>query len=933
MPIGTAGVSGGRNLGTATGRIVIDTASVEKAAVVAKRVGKEINQSIGGEMGKTSRSVDEFTEKFRSGIGKSRLDLTRLAKEIKGLRNEIAAVGVAGALLSGIGLKTAAGIQEATIQLKGMVGSEQAAVKLMTELRKQASAAGVPFADILGATRILLPTLQGSTEELEKWLPLVRRVAVLNQREGLAGAGFAINEALSSGGTDLVSLTERFNISRTQLREALTQTGGDFAAALDIVLTKMGITIQTADEMGTTFNASLNAAKDAASQLLAAGFQPLLETLTPIIRNTADWLNQLRQSNPEIAKVGAGIAAIAAVGAPTLLFLGQMVESINKIRTAIAAMDAAKLATLGNIAKGGLAAVGGIAVGIGVSRGIGRATGNESLANADTAMLWQQIKQILFTILAGLSEVFKQVGHLFLNSAEGFNRALVNMINGMAGFVRLIGNILPDELGGDKLRNIAGNLDDFATRLLETSQQRINDARTKLDEGQANFLKGALDFLGLGSGAAGGAGGGLPGGGGGADSSGQDRVDAMREFNEQLKQIEIDRLKQVAEATEQYAEQRAGVIEQYNRQAAREEEDFLRQRRRQEENFNRDVARINQERYEREAEWANDLAERINDIRGESEERIAEIREDGNDRIADLEEKYQEDRERREREHRLSLLSAAERLDAGAIAEELRRFEEQNETAEEQLQDRIKEEEEQLEERLENERKNLEERIRQEQEAHQERIQEAREADAKRIADMRESLNEQQRIEDEDRALRLSRAKEDHQLQLAELAEAHQKRMQQIAEQAAEERALLRQQFQEKLDLLNQQHQQEMNSSSYSGITNNGTPATGGGGSIGGIGYAQGGAVYGTGLAMLHGSRSKPEYVLDGATTAALRSMLGNFNQSSLLGAVGGGGRSNTFNMSSGAIQIHAAPGQSAGDIGAEVEAALYRFFESVGGG
>lgn len=999
MPgIATSGVTGGRNLGVATGRINIDTTQARQASGQMKNVGRDIASTMDIAKKATeeyNKSLEKYTQAVRSainsgGIGQvmkskevkeAKAELTaatavmnrfkqkteettaaaaagfekvaasvkkteqaaaatvsrieRLSTSVKQFRNEIAAVGVAGAALSAIGLKTAAGIQEATIQLKGMVGSEQAAVKLMTELRKQASAAGVPFADILAASRQLLPTLNGSTQELEKWLPLVRRVAVLNQREGLQGAGFAINEALSSGGTDLVSLTERFNISRTQLRKALAQTGGDFAAALDIVLTRMGITIETADEMGTTFNASLNAAKDAAAQLLAAGFQPLLETLTPIIRRTADWLNELRQSNPEIAKVGAGIAAISAVGAPTLLFLGQMVQTITSIKKAIDSINAAKLATLGNLAKGGLAVAGGIGLGIGVSRGIGRATGNDALANADLNTLWTQIKQILFTILAGLSEVFKQVGNLFLNSAEGFNRALVNMINGMAGFVRFIASVLPDELGGDRLTGIADNLDNFAQRLLETSQQRIDDARTRLDQGQENFLKGALDFLGLGgSGAAGGAGGVGSPGGGAADTAAQERETALKEYHEGLKQIEINRLKQIADATEQYADQRADAIEQYERQAAREQEDFLRQRARQEEQFTRDVERINRERYEREAEWAADLAERINELRTSSDDRIAEIREEGNERIADIEEDYRQDRERREREHRLSLLSAAARLDASAIAEEQRRYKEQNQTAEEQLEERLQDEQEQLAERLENERQNLEERIQQEQEAHQERIEEARKADAKRIADMREALNEQQRLEDEDRAIRLARSKEDHQLQLQALQEAHNQRMQQIAEQAAEERRLLKEQFEEKMDLLNEQHQQETTYQQI-GEAARGGGSSGGSGSIGGaFGFANGGPVYGTGMAMLHGSRTRPEYVLDGATTAALRSVLGNFNQASLLGAVaGGGGRSNTFNMQSGAIQIHAAPGQSAGDIGAEVEAALYRFFESVGAG
>ncbi|MCA9368262.1 hypothetical protein KC887_08485, partial [Candidatus Kaiserbacteria bacterium] len=78
-----------------------------------------------------------------------------------------------------------------------------------------------------------------------------------------------------------------------------------------------------------------------------------------------------------------------------------------------------------------------------------------------------------------------------------------------------------------------------------------------------------------------------------------------------------------------------------------------------------------------------------------------------------------------------------------------------------------------------------------------------------------------------------------------------------------------------------------------------------------------------------HGSRSRPEYVLSPDTTAALRGMLGNFNQAGLVGAVAGG-RNVTLNIQSGAFQIQGAPGQSGGDIQGQVYAALTQFFESV---
>jgi len=88
-----------------------------------------------------------------------------------------------------------------------------------------------------------------------------------------------------------------------------------------------------------------------------------------------------------------------------------------------------------------------------------------------------------------------------------------------------------------------------------------------------------------------------------------------------------------------------------------------------------------------------------------------------------------------------------------------------------------------------------------------------------------------------------------------------------------------------------------------------------------------GGPVFDTGAAMLHGSRSRPEFVLSADTTALLRGALGGaFTQRQLVGAVAGGGgmtiQSGAFSM-----PIYGAPGQSPQDIGRAVEQALIGFF------
>ncbi|TXH53014.1 MAG: hypothetical protein E6Q97_14405, partial [Desulfurellales bacterium] len=297
-------LAGATSLGHAQGSISIDTSDLRNVTGVSRAVSQQVASSFG--------AIDASVKRTQS-------NLASFSRSIGQIKGELTGLSIGASIISGIGLNMAGGIEETEIKLTGMLRSVDKAKALMDDLRKRSAAAGLPFNDMLAVAVRLLPTLQGNTKELDKWYGLVRRTAALNPLEGMAGAAFSINEALTSGGKDLVSLVERFNVSRSQLRAEMEANGNDFAAALDTVLNRMGITTETAAKMGTTFRAGFNAAKDAAIQFLAEGFTPLLQTLTPLLHQSAAWLATLRQTNPAIAQIGAGMTAAVAVGAPLLL--------------------------------------------------------------------------------------------------------------------------------------------------------------------------------------------------------------------------------------------------------------------------------------------------------------------------------------------------------------------------------------------------------------------------------------------------------------------------------------------------------------------------------------------------------------------------------------------------------------------------------------
>lgn len=747
-------LAGATSLGNAQGAISIDVSDLRNVAGVARAVSQQVAQSFG--------AIDAATKRTQARLA----DISRGVGEIKG---ELTGLSIGAGLLSGIGLNMAGSMEEAQIKLTGMLRSVDKANALMADLRKRAAAAGLPFNDMLAVAVRLLPTLQGNTEELDKWYGLARRVAVLNPLEGMSGAAFSINEALTSGGSDLVSLVERFNVSRSQLRAEMASNGGDFAAALDTVLNRMGITTETAEKMGTTFRAGLNAAKDAAIQLLAEGFTPLLQTLTPLLHQSAAWLATLRQTNPEIAQLGAGMTAAVAVGAPLLLLFNQLFEAGTKLKA---------LGILGGMGRAGLigGAVGvGALGGVGIVNAVGSATGNQAQQNFSINEAWLRLRQLIVIVAKGMSDIDVMIRTGLVNALRTLVNAVIGAASAIANTVGAIGAMLPSRMGGNALTQMAEGLRSRQVGALASSNAAFDAMNNTIAQRNRAAMLGFMNFMvpsSAPSASSGADAGGAPGAPGAAGNAGE-RNAAIHEWAQSAARIEREAAAARLDAQRQYEQQRAQTVAQYNQNALREEADFQRGRARQLAAYQREIANVQAAAAKREAAWQADY-----------NERIADLRADGNDRLQDLERTYNRDRERRERDHRDRLLDAAARLDAVAVANEQRRYSREQEDA----QTAFREQQAQI-------RTDLAERLAQEQEAHQERLQAAREADSERLADMQRAFEEQIAQEDLERAIQHQRRAEDHTAQLAQMDSAHSERLTQMAEQAAQEKAALNESF------------------------------------------------------------------------------------------------------------------------------------------
>lgn len=324
------------------------------------------------------------------------------------------------------------------------------------------------------------------------------------------------------------------------------------------------------------------------------------------------------------------------------------------------------------------------------------------------------------------------------------------------------------------------------------------------------------------------------------------QTQAIREWADNVQQIERQANTQRLDATQQYEAQRSSVIAGYERTIAREAEDFARNRARALADHEARLSEVRVRALAREADWAADLESRIADMREQAnrrtadaqedfdrqraeqqaahDERLTRLRTDGHTRIAELERDAQRQRERALAQHRDSLLSAAASLDARAVAQEMRRWHtaqaEQERALTERvnqertnLADRIAEDEEafqkqtaqqqaQFDRRLAREARDLQLRIDQEQKAVAKRLEEARKADEQRLTEMQDAFEKEQAQQAEDRAIRLGRMAEDHRDQLREMERAQGERIAQINRHAVEQRKTLDDTFQVALNEL-----------------------------------------------------------------------------------------------------------------------------------
>lgn len=726
------------SLGIARAQITMDLSALLAAQAQIRTIA-----------GQMSRDISGIGGTIGGGAGGGLNQLGQSARQAQGflggLRTEVLALGATGGLVTKFGLDAALSVRNYGVAFTQFTGSQKESSKLMSELTKKADEFGLEVEGVWQLGRSLLPILKGNTAELDKW---VVRGAMLRSVFPAAQKGAetrAISEFMAG---QTMSMQRLFNIPPSIIAQAKAQFS-DIGDQIDFILQRMGATEAGARQMANGFVSVTNELKLAA----ATGFEPLFKAMQPVLHGFTEFLQGLRDTNPGILTFGAGVAAIAAVGAPSLLLLNQMVIAAQKLKV------------LGALGAGGLyagAALAGATIGVQTMRGIGQATGNESLKSTSLQSVFKSYAQVAFIEMVGIVKYFG-------NMVKGVLFIFGNFMKGLQLLYSPLSRVSSEmgEVASALLRAIPA-IDGFVGRLLKgigVETGLLSPTKYGLYGDRASEDLGSRAFVPTGP-----------------------QVSTAVDYARSIQQIERDAGQARLDATNQYESSRSEAVFSYEQGIAREEQDFGISRQRQAEDLAANIARIGLDSSRQAAQWAEDLADSIAKMQADSGKRVAEAQEASAKRLAEIDAEYAKNRQRAERDHKDNLLEAAANLDAKAVFNEQRNFARSSQDAKEAHDDAISKEKENLAERTQKEAENLAERIQQEQEANAKRLADAKEADNLRIQDAKDALAKQQAQEDEDRALRLQRGAEDQAHQLAQMEQAQNERLAQIDRHAAEER-------------------------------------------------------------------------------------------------------------------------------------------------
>ena len=721
----------------------------------------------------TSQQAAEMWRKTREAAASS-LQLPALDKapeKVSGLNKSLASLlGTLSSVAAGLGIfLTVESILQSLVQLTrrlvretlqyfdamktaqtfmlGFAGNMQDAELSMSRILRYARESRLPFKDAVSSAQELAPVLAAAGESLEQlpyYLSVARKLAVLNQGStgGISGAIFSIGEMLSG---DVRSIQRRFRVNPDVIREIAEEHGPTYIEALDYFLTNnLGITDDIVEESLRNWSASIERLGDSIGYVLEKVFGgsidqyllPFLDHLTKIIFSFGDLLEVINQSGAGLADffkiqtefVGlvTGIQGDPMINGLRGFFVILTNILLHFMRGAVILQDLWVKFT--SYFKAFLLSAMASLLELG-------AILNDLLA--------QGLRKLGLVRVANEFEVLAQAGR---ELAEEWRNNASTMRSNADEFSAMVDQFIRNT------ESIATNL--AARRLAETPGMQAWGARY---QGMADAMNSLVNE---------------------AESISEEAVEIWIDYQKRLRDAQASFLDDMAKAERDYQRDRLKRIEDFNKQAQQKHADFIRDQLKDRAKFEEEYNDLISGRTGR----VRDLLERVEIERKYAEEEFQE-------EMLENTQKFYRDLERMREKHEITVLEAAARLDARAVYEENRRYQQEIKDAWDNHRERQAEREKQFADEWEVESK-----------AFQRRLAIAREYDLRRAKEMREAFEERQREERAQHRESMRRMQQEFNDELRERDREHRERINEMRQQHANRMVELRRQMAEAIN-------------------------------------------------------------------------------------------------------------------------------------
>lgn len=285
------------------GKIVLN----DEFSVTFHELDKELDKAQDG-FERTAKSAEKFSRGLDFGV---------IAGGVAGITSKVIDLGIQavqtfGGFVAG-SVEANAGLETVVTTFTQLLGSASEATSLVARLKAEAGEIGQPFEQMSAAAQALVIQAGGANEEFDRLLKIAELLAAVKPEQGLEGAAVAISEFVSSGGKDLVSLSERFNLSKSTIRQ-FTQDGktdlASLATALEKTLGSIGVDEDLIEAQKSTLNGLENQINAFISEVKAAFGEPIFDEFKETLGEASEFIKANKTDLLELATSAGETGAI-----------------------------------------------------------------------------------------------------------------------------------------------------------------------------------------------------------------------------------------------------------------------------------------------------------------------------------------------------------------------------------------------------------------------------------------------------------------------------------------------------------------------------------------------------------------------------------------------------------------------------------------------